>query len=66
MVAFKAMDIIYTKLCACQQPETSILLIFMESGTLNVLFFLILLSTSLCFLPPAPVHVFNICDDSKF
>ncbi len=56
MVAFKAMDITDAKQCACLQavclpdtPETSILLIFMENGTLNVLFFLIFLSTSLCF-----------------
>lgn len=56
MVAFKAMDIIEAKQCACLQavclpdaPETSLLLIFMENGTLNVLFFLIFLSTSLCF-----------------
>lgn len=56
MVAFKAMDITDAKQCACLRavclsdtPETSLLLIFMENGTLNVLFFLIFLSTSLCF-----------------
>lgn len=49
MVAFKAMDNIDAKQRACQQPEASPQIIFMENGTLNVLFFFIFLSTSLCF-----------------
>ena len=55
--AFKATDVITdAKQCACLQtvclpdtPETSLRLLLMENGTLNVLFFLIFLSTSPCF-----------------
>lgn len=64
MVAFKAMDIIDAnsvpvfKLCVYRY--TSLLLIFMDNGTLNVLFNLFLYLP--VFLPPAAVHVLYLCD----